>query len=350
MKDRQGVFGWIVLVVALKLLHQNRFNNRPATMPESNITEQSLLDPRKFKDPLVTAEGERRAVVALTHLRTLWFNTGSLCNITCQNCYMDSSPANDRLAYLSLSDVEGYLDEIEAENLPVEEIAFTGGEPFMNRDVADMIDEALSRGYKVLVLTNAMKPMVQKRAQLEDIYRRHGRKLTLRVSIDHFTPAKHEAIRGEGSWAPVIEGLRWLAERGFRVTVAGRTCWNEPDDAARRGYARLFEAEAIPIDATDPAALVLFPEMDSAADVPEITINCWDILGVAPETMMCATSRMIVKRKGADAPSVVPCTLLPYDPAFELGRDLAQASKPVQLNHPHCAKFCVLGGASCTPQ
>ena len=90
--------------------------------------------------------------------------------------------------------------------------------------------------------------------------------------------------------------------------------------------------------------------MDAALDVPEITIHCWDILGVAPETMMCATSRMIVKHRGRDEPSVVPCTLLPYDPAFELGQGLAQAAKTVQLNHPHCAKFCVLGGASCSPQ
>lgn len=319
-------------------------------MPEGNFTDRGPLDPRKFKDPHVTAKGERRAVVALTHLRTLWFNTGSLCNITCLNCYMDSSPANDRLAYLNLSDVEGYLDEIEAENLPVEEIAFTGGEPFMNRDLPDMIDLALSRGHKVLVLTNAMQPMWNKLERLEETYRRHGRKLSIRVSIDYFTQAKHEAIRGDGAWEPMIRGLRWLSERGFRLTVAGRTCWDDSDEDARNGYARLFEAEGIPVDATDPAALVLFPEMDSGLDVPEITINCWDILGVAPETMMCATSRMIVKRKGEDAPSVVPCTLLPYDPAFELGRDLAQASKQVQLNHPHCAKFCVLGGASCSAE
>ncbi|MBT5014753.1 MAG: radical SAM protein, partial [Rhodospirillaceae bacterium] len=88
--------------------------------------------------------------------------------------------------------------------------------------------------------------------------------------------------------------------------------------------------------------------MDGGIDVPEITVQCWDILGVAPETMMCATSRMIIKRGGDDKPVVVPCTLLPYDPAFELGHDLAGSTTSVKLNHPHCAKFCVLGGASCS--
>ena len=319
-------------------------------MPEGTPARRQLLDPRKFQNPRVTADGVERAVVALTHLRTLWFNTGSLCNITCHNCYMDSSPTNDRLAYMTIAEVRGYLDEIAAEHMPVEEIAFTGGEPFMNPDLPDMIEVSLAKGFRVLVLTNAMKPMWNKRRRLLDIRRRHSGTLAIRVSIDHFTPARHQAIRGENSWAPMIEGLKWLAENGFQLTAAGRTCWNETEDAAREGYARLFADENIPLDAFDAARLVLFPEMDAGADVPEITINCWDILGVAPETMMCATSRMIIKRRGAARPAVVPCTLLPYDEAFELGQDLALAAKTVQLNHPHCAKFCVLGGASCSPE
>jgi hypothetical protein len=55
----------------------------------------------------------------------------------------------------------------------------------------------------------------------------------------------------------------------------------------------------------------------------------------------------VLKHKGAAHPTVVACTLLPYDPLFDLGRTLVAARGSVQLNHPHCAKFCVLGGASC---
>lgn len=305
-------------------------------------------DYKKFIDPNVTAKGEQRAVVALTHLKTLWFNTGSLCNIACQNCYMESTPKNDALAYLSARDVEKYLDEARAESLPVEEIAFTGGEPFMNKALIEMLEMSLSRGHKVLVLSNAMKPMHHRFQELLDLKKRYGGKLAIRVSIDHHSQSKHEAIRGLGTWQPMLKGLQWLAENDFSLAIAGRTCWNESEAQARSGYAALFEAENIPIDTKAPTSLVLFPEMDNALDVPEITIHCWDILGVAPETMMCATSRMIIKRKGSDGPVVVPCTLLPYDHKFELGYDLGGSSKNVQLNHPHCAKFCVLGGASCS--
>jgi len=322
------------------------------TLPQSvpQAAPQAVpMDPQKFRDPLITAKGEERAVVALTHLRTLWFNTGSLCNITCKNCYMDSSPTNDDLAYLGLADVTGYLDQIDAEGYPVEEIAFTGGEPFMNKALPAMLGESLARGYRVRVLTNAMKPLHHRKKELLDLRARHGDALSLRVSIDHYTRAKHEDIRGADTWAPMIEGLRWLADNGFNLDVAGRTCWDETEAQARTGYTGFFAAEGVAIDAADPASLVLFPEMDVAADVPEITVQCWDILGIKPETIMCATSRMVVRKKGAAGPVVVPCTLLPYDDEFELGSELAQSAGAVHLNHPHCAKFCVLGGASCSP-
>jgi len=317
-------------------------------MPESVLPAPITLDPGKFINPNVTAKGEQRAVVALTRLKTLWFNTGSLCNIACQNCYMESTPSNDALAYLSGQDVENYLREITRENLPVEEIAFTGGEPFMNKALVAMLEMSLMQGYRVLVLSNAMKPMHHRFDDLLALKARYGDKLAIRVSIDHYSQDKHEAIRGPDTWAPMLKGLKWLAENDFNLTIAGRTCWSESERRARTCYGALFETENIPVDADNPAALVLFPEMDDTQDVPEITTHCWDILGVAPETMMCATSRMVIKRKGGDGPLVVPCTLLPYDSAFELGHDLGGSSKTVQLNHPHCARFCVLGGASCS--
>jgi hypothetical protein len=93
---------------------------------------------------------------------------------------------------------------------------------------------------------------------------------------------------------------------------------------------------------------MLFPEMDAQHDVPEITTACWDILRKSPDDVMCASARMVVKRKSAAEPAVLACTLLAYDPQFELGRTLAEASRPTALNHPYCASFCVLGGAACS--
>jgi uncharacterized Fe-S cluster-containing radical SAM superfamily protein len=302
----------------------------------------------KFSDPEVTLDGSPRAKVALSGLETLWVNTGSLCNIACANCYIESSPTNDRLAYFRRGDLAGYLDEIARDDLPTREIGFTGGEPFMNPDIVDMLEDVLARGFRALVLTNAMKPMHHKKAALLDLRGRYGAALVIRVSLDHYTAPRHEEERGPATWEPTLEGIKWLAENGFDPRVAGRTIWEEDEPELREGYARLFESQGISIDCRDPNRLVLFPEMTENPDVPEITEQCWGILGVEPDDMMCATSRMVVRRKDAAGPAVLACTLIPYDRRFELGATLAEARKPVALNHPHCAKFCVLGGGSCT--
>jgi hypothetical protein len=329
-------------------------------MSTVELRQSALIPPaEKFAHPDITAKGERRARVPLDRLQTLWLNTGTLCNITCANCYIESSPTNDRLEYLSRAEVRALLDEIRTLQLPTREIAFTGGEPFLNPDVPGMIEDALVAGHAVLVLTNAMQPLQRPKvkAALRALRQRFGDRLTLRVSLDHFGKALHEAERGPRTWAKALAGVDWLAAEGFAIAVAGRTCWNETEAEARAGYAALFAERGWPIDAHDPAALVLFPEMDVNADVPEVTDACWGILNKRPSDVMCATSRMVVKRKGAAAPAVMPCTLLPYDERFDMGSTLTGSLRAdggmfdqgaVKLCHPHCAKFCVLGGGSCS--
>lgn len=306
------------------------------------------LDPAKFRDPGLTAKGESRASVPLTGLTTLWFNTGTLCNLACATCYIESSPTNDALLYISAAEVAAYLDEIARERLPVREIGLTGGEPFMNREIITILEECLGRGFETLVLTNAMRPMRRFEKALLRLLHDHGQRLTLRVSLDHHSRAVHEAERGAGTWAKALEGLAWLAKHGFSIAVAGRILPGESEAAGRAGYRRLFKELDLPIPAEDPARLVLFPEMDSAADIAEISENCWSILGKSPASVMCASSRMVVKRKADERPRVAACTLLPYDRGFDMGETLAAASRSVALNHPHCARFCVLGGASCS--
>jgi hypothetical protein len=323
------------------------------------VTDTALSTRSKFSHPDLTAEGEPRARVAFAGLRGLWINTGSLCNIECRNCYIESSPENDRLAYITAREAARFFEEITSAGLPTREIGFTGGEPFMNPDIITMVEHALARGYSVLILTNAMQPMMRPRIRsgLLTLRDRYRARLTLRVSLDHYTKALHETERGSGAFETTLEGIDWLAWGGFNLALAGRTCWGESEADARAGYAALALERGWPIDAADPGALMLFPEMDERAEVPEITEQCWGILGKRPVDVMCASSRMVVKRKGSARPVVLPCTLLPYDAAFEMGETLAEAARAdggmfdegaVKLCHPHCAKFCVLGGGRCS--
>ncbi len=319
-------------------------------MNDQNILLESAAPLAKFQDPDTTAKGEARASVALEGATTLWFNTGTLCNIECVNCYIESSPTNDALVYITAAEVAGYLDQIADRNWPTHEIAFTGGEPFMNPEMIDIVGMCLERGFEVLILTNAMLPMMRKktRAGLLDLQAQFGDKLTLRISLDHFEAANHDEMRGKGSFAITVRGMEWLRDNGIKMAVAGRTLWGDSDTESRAGFGALYKAHDFAIDPHNPGMTVLFPEMDETVEVPEITTSCWGILNKKPSDVMCASSRMVVKRKGAETLTVLACTLLPYDPQFDLGETLEQAEVSVKLNHPHCAKFCVLGGASCS--
>lgn len=302
----------------------------------------------KFSNPEYTAKGEKRAKVPMSGLTTLWFNTGTLCNLACKNCYIESTPKNDRLVYISHSEVLKYLDEITEQNLPTTEIGITGGEPFMNPDIIAIMESSLERGFDLLVLTNAMRPMMKCADELIRLNETYGAKMTLRVSVDHFKPELHEDERGPNSWKPMMLGLKWLSDNNFTIDIAGRTRWGEEEAELRDGFDAFFKKNDIRIDALDKKQLVLFPEMEPEAEVPEITTACWSILNVDPKEMMCSSSRMIVKHKGHEKPAVQACTLLAYDQQFNLGETLAEARKPVALNHVFCAKFCVLGGGACS--
>ena len=299
----------------------------------------------KFKDPKVTADGSDRAFVEAEKIKTLWFNTGTLCNIECKNCYIESSPKNDRLVYLTFDEVKNFIDEAIEKNLGTEEIGFTGGEPFMNKDIIKMIEYSLSKGLKTLVLSNAMKPMLNR---VEEIKKVNHKNLTIRVSIDHYEKSKHEEIRGKNTYDIMMKGLKWLDENDFNYALATRLLWNETEEELRKNFGIFVKNNHLKLNTNSKQELVTFAEMDESVDTPEITTSCWDILKKDPKDIMCSSSRMIVRKKDLKKPSVIACTLLPYDEEFDLGQTLTNSLQKIYLNHKHCSKFCVLGGSSCS--
>ena len=305
----------------------------------------SNLSDNKFKNQKVTADGSNRAFIEARNIKTLWFNTGTLCNIECKNCYIESSPKNDSLAYLTFEEVKSFIDEAVDKNLGTNEIGFTGGEPFMNKDIMKMIDYSLNKNFKVLVLSNAMKPMLNRAKEL--IKLNHSN-LTIRVSIDHYEKEKHEEIRGKNTYDVMLQGLKWLNENNFNYTLATRLLWKEKEEDLRKNFGTFIKNNNLKLDTYSPKELVTFAEMDEKIDTPEITTSCWDILNKDPNDVMCSWSRMVVRKKNSKNPSVIACTLLPYADEFDLGETLTNSLQKIYLNHKHCSKFCVLGGSSCS--
>ena len=319
----------------------------------------TAIEAKKFSHPDITLKGEERAIVPLKKLETLWINTGTLCNIDCPHCYILSSPTNDDLQYFTLDELKKLVIEIKQLKLGTQEIAFTGGEPFMNPQMCQMLEHVLENGFKALILSNATQPLQRPNVKqsLLKINTKYGENLTLRISLDHHTAEYHDKERGLGNFNKALEGVDWLNENGFTLNIASRSIWGEEEMDARDAFHKLISQRGYNINAYSGAELIIFPEMDERVDVPEITTGCWDILGLDPSDMMCATSRMVVHRKTDDAYKILPCTLIAYDEAFEMGDSLAASLSvnegnfkdgAVKLNHHHCAKFCVLGGGSCS--
>ncbi len=302
----------------------------------------------KFVEEKITGKGEDRAFVDLVKLENLWFNTGTRCNLQCQNCYIESSPTNDELLFISLSEVRQYLDEIDELNLGTSKISFTGGEPFLNKEMLPILTLCLERGFEVLILTNAYRAIDRYMDELIGLNTKYPNKLFLRVSLDHYTAEIHEVERGPKTFERTLKTSKKLVDNGFQVSIAGRSLAKESVSDALLGYQSTLESYKIDLFVADGSNMVIFPEMSTTKDVPEITTACWDILGVHPHQQMCASERMVVKRKGSNQPVVLPCTLIAYDDAFELGTTLKESFQRVYLNHPYCAQFCVLGGASCS--
>ena len=215
----------------------------------------------------------------------------------------------------------------------------------MNKDILKMIEYSLSKNFKVLVLSNAMKPMLNIK---EDLLKLNHQNLVIRVSIDHYQKEKHEEVRGKNTFDVMIKGLLWLNSNNFNYALATRLLWGEEEDQLRNNFNQFIDKYHLKLDAKSKQQLVTFVEMDKKVDTPEITTACWNILGKDPDNIMCSWSRMVVKKKGMLKPSVIACTLLPYEDEFDLGQSLTNSLQKIYLNHKHCSKFCVLGGSSCS--
>ena len=301
---------------------------------------------RKFLNKYFTKDYIERAHVTLNSMRTLWFNTGTLCNLKCKGCYIESSPINDSLEYLTKSDVSKYLNELD-QFYDVSQIGFTGGEPFMNPYFIEILEDTLSRGYEVLVLTNGMKPMQKLEKKLLSIKNNFNKKLMIRVSLDHYSKSLHELERGNNTWEFTIRGIKWLSDNNFNFFIASRKISNESEYELRNSFKEFISKNQLDIDPYDQRKLIFFSEMDKDKDATEISENCWDVLNVDKNSLMCSSSRIVVKHKNNDFPSVQPCTLLSHVKDFNLGKSLKESSDIVYLNHKFCSQFCVLGGSKC---
>jgi MoaA/NifB/PqqE/SkfB family radical SAM enzyme len=122
------------------------------------------MEPIRSRDWYRTPQGEPRGYIRPHALRELWFHTGTACNLSCPFCLEGSKPGDNRLQLLRLADVEPFIDEACA--LGVEQFSFTGGEPFLAKDLVRILQRA-SEVAPCLVLTNGTEALQRRIEQLD---------------------------------------------------------------------------------------------------------------------------------------------------------------------------------------
>jgi molybdenum cofactor biosynthesis enzyme MoaA len=291
----------------------------------------------------VTPEGEPRGYIQPHTLDELWFHTGTICNLRCPFCFEGSHPGNNRLQPITLEDARPFIEE--AVELGVEQFSFTGGEPFVIRDMAAILDFALDHK-PCLVLTNATEPLLNRLDQVAPLVEKPF-PLRFRVSLDYPDPEQHDAGRGHGNFELSLKVMSELHRLGFKVSIARQSAENENVEAVNRKFIPWFKQAGLPED----THIVSFTDLalpGSHLDVPHLTENCMTTYKTQEqrEQFMCSYSKMVVKKDGRMR--VVACTLVDDDEDYDLGGTLSESMRVrVMLRHHRCFG-CFAAGTSCS--
>ena len=292
---------------------------------------------------LYTPDGQPRGYIESQRLRELWFHTGTACNLACPFCLEGSKPGDDRLQLLTLADVKPLLDEALA--LGVESFSFTGGEPFVARDIHRILAYAAQQR-PCLVLTNGTAPLRQRLEQIAPLAQA-ANPIRFRISIDYPNAERHEAGRGEGTFEESFTTMKALHELGFGLSLARQWQPDEDTPAVEAAFRQHLRRHRLPQD----MHLVSFPDFfppDSHIKTPQITESCMTSYHTAQSRadFMCAFSRMVVKKDGKMR--VYACTLVDDDSNYDLGSTLRESlQQRVMLGHHRCYS-CFKYGASCS--
>jgi AdoMet-dependent heme synthase len=279
--------------------------------------------------------------VPMLQLDTLWFQVaGTLCNIACTHCFISCSPKNHTHEMMSLDDVLPRLEE--AKRLGVREYYFTGGEPFINRDMIAILEVTLKQG-PATVLTNGMLLKPELCAELRRLFDGSRHSLDIRVSLDGFDRESHDAIRGAGVWDKVMTGLQNLAASGLNpVITVTEAAEGAGTEEGRRRFLDLIRSFGF----DKPRLKILALFRTGAEETRSRPYESWERLTGQTMTaadasiLQCSSCRMVTSR------GVYVCPILINEPEAKMGESIGETLRPFPLAHGACYT-CWVDGVSC---
>jgi molybdenum cofactor biosynthesis enzyme MoaA len=278
-------------------------------------------------------------IAPFSHLSTLWVQvTGTWCDLRCVHCLNASGPKDPWLKSLDTETVKRSIKE--AESLGVKEVYFTGGEPFLHRDILELLAFSLQVA-PTTVLTNGTLITEKVADALATLARVSPYSLEIRVSMDDIEAAQNDRIRGKGAFAKAVRAIQLLHARGLlpiltatEVLMSGRPVGS--------GIYECFRNFLLSVGIDKPRVKIIpvFPIGRMAtAGGPRLTEEM--LQGFDFSLLQCSETRVV-----ADG-GVYSCPILAGLPEARLSEGSVQASLiPCCLYHPACVT-CYQTGMTC---
>lgn len=268
----------------------------------------------------------------LKELNNLWFLlTGFNCNLKCRHCYLSCSQTNKSRNFLNLDKIKTALEE--AKNSKLEEIYLCGGEPLLHRDINNIIRYCLKIA-NVTVMTNGTLINDKKARFLRQLEQDYNYELIFRISLDHYTEAINDEIRGKGSFRKVMSGIGSLVNNGFNPIISVVNIKNEDEETLKDEILNLlsrfdFQATDINVKIIPPIKAGEYAKNYSGYGEDEIVTEK-EIKNCNTSLFDCANSRVV-----ADD-GIYVCPALVNDPRGKVGKTLSEASKKFYLETKAC--------------
>jgi AdoMet-dependent heme synthase len=281
-------------------------------------------------------------LVPIDHLDHLWFQVGgTLCNLTCSHCFISCSPTNRSFGFLTLADIHRRLDE--SVPLGVKEYYFTGGEPFLNPDMTEILVETLRYG-PATVLTNGTVLRDEWLQRLRAADDTSLFSLEFRVSIDGCSPEANDPVRGLGTFERAMRGVEKLIAHGFLPIITAARVWPlEAEHEMIDGFIRVLNERGYtrPRLKILPTLLLGSEEKRTHGYLPGERVTADMLQGYDLAQLVCHHSRLVSDR------GVHVCPILVESADSRLGQTLAESLRPFPLAHGACTT-CYLHGAICS--
>ena len=137
------------------------------------------------------------------------WNMTQQCNLKCVHCYAHATE-KARRDELATNEAKVMIDDLAVFGAPV--LLFSGGEPFMRKDLFELANYAVSKGMRTVISTNGTLITLEKAKQLKKIGLSY-----VGISLDGMEKTNDHFRGVKGAFQKALEGIENCKNAGIKV-------------------------------------------------------------------------------------------------------------------------------------